>query len=206
MDIGSYINYALRLWKFDESAAQELRDSEASSFWMSLSVIAIYGGIIGFFLILEMILNHNLYKPMEMLGYLVGILIGLFILVPLFYTIIILWSHMWINIFGGDRGFLKSLEIFTSVYLPAILFGILVFSYLYIVLMTIANLVTIIIAIILYLIYMGLGIYSVFVIVKTFSITHNMGIGNAILAGVVFYFTIFLISFIAGFVIEILSY
>ena len=43
MDISSYFKYAFRLWQFDETAAQELREQEASSIWMSLGIILLFG-------------------------------------------------------------------------------------------------------------------------------------------------------------------
>ena len=124
MDIGSYFNYALRLWKFDESAAQELRDSEASSFWMSFLLIAIFGAIIGSVsVVAEMFNPINDLAGIGIALYLVGGIIGSIILVPLFYLLGMLWSQMWINIFGGDRKFLKTFEVFACIYIPSFIVG-----------------------------------------------------------------------------------
>ena len=202
MDLSLYFNYALRLWKFDETAAQELRENETPSIWNSLLVIVVFGLILGIITTVEQLLIFGFSGPVEIIGFLLGAILGGTIIWILFYLFISLWSQIWINIYEGDRKFLKTLQVFLCIYIPSFIFIIILTSAeLLLRIITSSESLLLIFEIIIMLISITIGIYVTFVIVKTFSVTHNLGIRNAFVAGLISTFTITILFFIIGIII-----
>lgn len=207
MNVKDYFIYSFRMWKFDESALEELKEKEASSIWTSLSIAAIYGALFAIVFIIISLLTEINRSPSEFYGYLLGTVIGGVIVVPLIYLVITLWNYLWIKIFRGDKGFLKTLEIFMCIYMPILFFSLVSFILLLIILTIMfvlsANPAFVVFVLLFpYFVMWGLGIYAIFVIVKTFSVTHNMGIPRAFLAGFVSNMFIMFIFIVIGLILE----
>ena len=202
MDLNSYLNYAYRLWTFDENVHTELRESQAPSIGTNLIVFSILGLIIGIVFAISGFVGTSALSGTELVFYSVGAIVGGIILVPVGYLLFSLWSQIWINIFGGDKSFSKTYELFTYIYIPSFIVSIIIFVLQTILAVFIKSETGLILATLpLNLVSFAVGIYGIAVVVKTFSITHNMQILNVVLAGIISFITLFLILFIVGFII-----
>ncbi|MFP4402433.1 MAG: hypothetical protein ACLFPL_04345 [Candidatus Nanoarchaeia archaeon] len=197
MDISSYFKYALRLWQFDESAAQELREQEASSIWMSLAIVVIFSFINFFSVTLISFmsggLEENTLSIYNLMLYFIGYLIAILIISPLLWLLFIFMSYVWIKIFGGDLKFKKTFELFIIMLTPYLMFNtILVFIFS----LSSVFFTEIIQSIIFYtfgLISLGIIFFVFVVIAKTTSITHNLDIVKTLLSGFLFICSVFFV-------------
>ncbi|MCH8519770.1 MAG: hypothetical protein LAT82_03365 [Nanoarchaeota archaeon] len=202
MDFNSYFNYAYRLWTFDENVHGELRESQAPSIGTNYLFFSVIGFVMGIIFILSELVGTSVFSGSELVFYLIGALFGAIILIPLSYLIFSLWSQLWINIFGGDQPLSKTFELFTYIYIPSFIVGATILVIQTILGLFIRNETALILASLpLNLISFGVGVYAIAVIIKTFSITHNMQALNVVLAGAISFVTLFLMLLITGLII-----
>lgn len=211
MDVIKYVQTALKLWIFDEKAAQEVKDNE---YPILIGAMLIF--VIGLFTSALTILQEIITQPPveESLFAMLGLSLSytsLILVIPLallsvaFFIGFALWSHIWIKILGGKNGLKKTLESFllfsTTSNIVGVTFTIIGFS---IAVLIRNQFVSTIYDVLLAFIGLGILLWYIFVIVKSISIIHDMDIGKAILAGFIAVVSIFIGLFIIGFIIGII--
>lgn len=187
MDISQYIKSSLGLWKLDKNEVKKVSDKNYSILLGSL-LIAITTTFTLFFVLLPELIVPSGEFVFNDRDWTVTILL-LLPIIGLFSTLIaivgILWSHLWIKIFGGQRNILKTIEVFLVIQVPLLFFNILI-SAIDSVILILAGLYSEFIALLTLLtglVTFAFTIYYIIVIVNTISVTHNMSTLNTILAG-----------------------
>ena len=126
----------------------------------------------------------------------------------LFYLFILLWSHMWIKVFGGDRDLKTTVSTFITIIFPSLLITY-VLSFIWGIILAVTgafNLIYGIVGIISFIV----GAYYIIVVVKTFGVVQNLGASRAFGTGVVSTLTlvvlfIILLGIIYGILLGIMS-
>ena len=200
MDYRDYIKSSFNLYKFDKEEAKKLASKEVSIFTGSIIFVIFTALIIAFYSLPEVIAptGELVFEDFNVAPLLL-IAAPFIALVSLFFTFVsILWSHLWIKIFGGDKSYKKTIEIFLISYVPFLLFYVVI-SVFDAILMTLANAVSQFFLVGLFitgLITLAATIYYLAVIAHTISITHNIELGMSILAGFVSIFVAIILAII----------
>ncbi|MFT4244834.1 MAG: YIP1 family protein [Candidatus Woesearchaeota archaeon] len=196
MNYKDYIKSSFRLYLFDKEEAKKLASKEVSISIGSLIFFILTAFIIAFYMLPELIAPTGdlVFEDFNIAPFLLiaAPVIALFSL--MFTFISILWSHLWIKIFGGDKNYKKTIEIFLISYVPFLLIYTVI-SIFDAILMTFANLISPFFLagfFISGLITLAVTIYYLAVIAHTISITHNMELSMSVLAGFVSVFIVVL--------------
>lgn len=203
MDVNEYIKSSFKLWKLDEEEALKLREEEYPIKYGFFLVLIIYLVITLISFLIEFSSINDimgLFSPFA----LISLIIFLIFLIG-FIFLSFLWSHMWIKIFGGDENLKKTVEVFLILFFPITLVSFILTTISSILEITIGeNLISLLISAIIYLL---VGIYNLIIIVKTFSITHNLGILKSFFAGltsmIIIYIIIAIVLVLLAFLIGI---
>ena len=189
MDYISYLKSSFKLYMFDKEEAKKLASKEVSIFIGSLIFVILTTLIIAFYTLPEVIVPTGdlVLEDFNIAPFLLiaAPFIALFSL--MFTFISILWSHLWIKVFGGDKNYKKTIEIFLISYVPFLLIYTVI-SVFDAILMTLANAVSPFFLAGLFftgLITFAVTVYYLAVIAYTISITHNMELSMSVLAGFV---------------------
>lgn len=210
MDIKTSIQESIKLWNFrnTEQVAKTL-DLENFSISTGVMIILLFTFIsiaisilpLGFYgeeIVAEISFLQNLSLIIMMLLLLVGSVFISLLVIP-FYFLGILWNHLWIKLFKGEGNFSKTFKVFVITSIPYFFYGVLssIFSTIVEFLVIIGGEGFYLLNLLLSPISLAIFVYYCVIIVKTVTISHNMNVEKAILAGICSFLGFFIISFIA---------
>ena len=186
MEYLNLIKLSLNLWdyrKTDEVSKDLLKKDFTVT--QGLILYLVLFSITMLILTIPLLVSGELLDVIFVAGYVFGIVLGLLLGISLIF-LGALWSHLFIKLFKGDKHYLDTVKVFLVLMIPYLLFQVVytVFTAFVEILVILGGELFYILNQILTLIILVVLVYYLVICAKTYAITHNMGIQNAVLAGV----------------------